>query len=83
MWSPTVEEQIAIATVLSDLDAEIAALETRFAKARLHQAGHDAGTADRADSAGLNGSAAILAASSVLLTFIGNPINYPGQNKTS
>ncbi|NMG16920.1 restriction endonuclease subunit S [Aromatoleum bremense] len=31
---PTVEEQTAIATVLSDMDAEIAALETKLAKAR-------------------------------------------------
>ncbi|HRP94995.1 MAG TPA: hypothetical protein PL143_01980 [Rhodocyclaceae bacterium] len=31
---PRVEEQTAIATVLSDMDAEIAALEARLAKAR-------------------------------------------------
>ncbi|MBM4182004.1 MAG: restriction endonuclease subunit S [Betaproteobacteria bacterium] len=32
---PSSEEQTAIATVLADLDAEIAALEARLAKARL------------------------------------------------
>lgn len=31
---PSLEEQTAIATVISDMDAEIAALETRLAKAR-------------------------------------------------
>lgn len=31
---PTVDEQSAIATVLSDVDAEIAALEAKLAKAR-------------------------------------------------
>ncbi len=31
---PTIEEQTAIATVLSDMDTEIAALETRLAKTR-------------------------------------------------
>ena len=31
---PTVEEQITIATILSDMDAEIVALETKLAKAR-------------------------------------------------
>lgn len=31
---PTAEEQIAIAAILSDMDAEIAALETKLAKAR-------------------------------------------------
>ena len=31
---PTAEEQTAIATILSDMDAEIAALETKLAKAR-------------------------------------------------
>ena len=31
---PPVEEQSAIATLLSDMDAEIAALEARLAKAR-------------------------------------------------
>jgi type I restriction enzyme S subunit len=36
---PTVAEQEAIATVLSDLDAEIAALEARLAKARLLKQG--------------------------------------------
>jgi type I restriction enzyme, S subunit len=36
---PTVPEQTAIATVLSDLDAEIAALEARLAKARLLKQG--------------------------------------------
>jgi type I restriction enzyme, S subunit len=36
---PTLAEQTAIATVLSDLDAEIAALEARIAKARLVKQG--------------------------------------------
>ena len=31
---PTVEEQTAIAEILSDMDAEIAALEAKLAKAR-------------------------------------------------
>ena len=31
---PLIEEQTAIAAVLSDMDAEIAALETKLAKAR-------------------------------------------------
>jgi type I restriction enzyme S subunit len=31
---PTVEEQTAIATILSDMDAEIAALEEKLAKAK-------------------------------------------------
>ncbi len=31
---PSVEEQTAIATVLSDMDTELAALESRLAKAR-------------------------------------------------
>jgi type I restriction enzyme S subunit len=31
---PTIDEQIAIATLLSDMDAEITALEAKFAKAR-------------------------------------------------
>jgi len=31
---PTVEEQAAIANTLSDMDAEIAAYETKFVKAR-------------------------------------------------
>jgi type I restriction enzyme S subunit len=31
---PTKEEQTAIATILSDMDAEITALETKLAKAR-------------------------------------------------
>ena len=31
---PTISEQIAIATILSDMDAEIAALETKLSKAR-------------------------------------------------
>ena len=35
----TIEEQAAIATVLSDLDAEFAALETKLAKARLLKQG--------------------------------------------
>ena len=53
---PTLPEQTAIATILSDMDAEIAALETKLAKARQSQAGHDAGTADRKDSAGMKES---------------------------
>lgn len=36
---PTVSEQTAIATILSDMDAEIAALETRLAKTRLLKQG--------------------------------------------
>ncbi|CAL1241934.1 protein of unknown function (plasmid) [Candidatus Methylocalor cossyra] len=32
------EEQTAIATILSDMDAEIAALETKLAKARQNKA---------------------------------------------
>lgn len=36
---PSIEEQTAIATVLSDLDAEIAALEARLAKAHLLKQG--------------------------------------------
>jgi type I restriction enzyme S subunit len=32
--SPTIEEQSAIATILSDMDAEIGTLETKLAKAR-------------------------------------------------
>ena len=36
---PTQAEQIAIATVLSDMDAEIAALEAKQAKARLIKQG--------------------------------------------
>ena len=47
----TEAEQTAIAAILSDMDAEIAALEAKLAKARQHQAGHDAGTAHREDSA--------------------------------
>ncbi len=31
---PSIPEQIAIATILSDMDAEIAALEAKLAKAR-------------------------------------------------
>jgi type I restriction enzyme S subunit len=34
IWPPTKTEQTAIATILSDMDAEIAALETRLAKTR-------------------------------------------------
>jgi len=34
LWAPSLEEQRAIASVLSDMDAEIAALETKLAKAR-------------------------------------------------
>ena len=34
LWCPPHPEQIAIATILSDMDAEIAALETKMAKAR-------------------------------------------------
>ncbi len=36
---PTMTEQTAIATILSDMDAEIAALETKLAKARQLKAG--------------------------------------------
>jgi Restriction endonuclease S subunits len=51
---PTTQaEQTAIATVLSDLDAEIAALEARIAQGAVGQAGHDAGTADRPYPAGV------------------------------
>lgn len=39
IFCPPSEEQTAIATVLSDLDAEIAALEARLAKARLLKQG--------------------------------------------
>ena len=44
--SPQLSEQTAIATFLSDIDAEIAALEAKLAKATPRQAGHDAGAAD-------------------------------------
>ena len=37
--APLVEEQTAIATILSDMDAEIAALESRLSKARLLKQG--------------------------------------------
>ena len=47
---PTIDEQTAIATILSDMDVEIAALEAKLVKARQTQAGHDAGTAYREDS---------------------------------
>ena len=42
---PSIPEQSAIDTILSDMDAEIAALEARLVKAPRPQAGHDAGTA--------------------------------------
>ena len=35
----TLEQQTSIATILSDMDAEIAALETKLAKSRPHQPG--------------------------------------------
>ena len=40
---PSLSEQRAIATVLSDMDAEVEALEARREKTRQDQAGHDAG----------------------------------------
>ena len=36
---PSLEEQAAIATILSDMDAEIAALEAKLSKARLIKQG--------------------------------------------
>jgi type I restriction enzyme S subunit len=36
---PTIKEQTAIAAILSDMDAEIAALEAKLAKARLLKQG--------------------------------------------
>jgi len=50
---PTLAEQTGIAQILSDMDAEIAALESKLAKARQIQGGHDAGIADREDTAGM------------------------------
>ena len=47
-------EQQAIATVLSDMDAEIAALEQKRDKTRMLEAGDDAGTADREDEVGMS-----------------------------
>ena len=41
--TPKSDEQRAIAIVLSDMDAEIAALEQRRDKTDRHQTGHDAG----------------------------------------
>ena len=51
---PTLAEQTAIATVLSDMDAEIAALEARRDKTRAAQAGDDAGAAHREDAPGMS-----------------------------
>jgi len=51
--APTLPEQTAIATVLSDMDAEIAALEAAATRP-LAQAGHDAGVVDREDSLGMS-----------------------------
>ena len=50
---PPEEERNAIAAVLSDMDAELEALEQRLAKTR-PQAGHDAGTIDRKDAPGMS-----------------------------
>ena len=47
---PTLPEQSAIATILSDMDAEIAALEAKHSQGPPTQAGHDAGTTHREDS---------------------------------
>ena len=52
--APNVEEQAAIANILSDMDAEIAALEQRRDKDPRHQAGHDAGTFDREGTPGMS-----------------------------
>ena len=43
-------EQTAIAEVLTDMDAELAALEQRRTKTRALKQAHDAGTADREDA---------------------------------
>ena len=51
---PNVAEQTAIAEVLSDMDAEIAALEQRPRQDPRAQAGHDAGIADREDEVGVS-----------------------------
>jgi hypothetical protein len=48
-------EQTTIATTLSDIDAQITALQARLAKARQLKQGHGAGAADRAHPAGLTG----------------------------
>ena len=50
MSSETIAEQTAIATILSDMDAEIAALEVKLVQDPPTQAGHDAGTTYREDS---------------------------------
>jgi hypothetical protein len=50
--SPDPNGQVTIATILSDMEAEIDALEQRLGKTRA-QTGDDAGTAHRADKAGL------------------------------
>jgi len=44
---PTEDEQAAIAAVLSDMDAELTALEARRDKTRAPQAGDDAGATNR------------------------------------
>lgn len=49
-----VAEQTAIATIFSDMDAELAVLKSRLAKTRQIQAGHDAGAADRQDVIAIN-----------------------------
>ena len=50
-FPPTRTEQTAIAAVLSDMDAELSALEARRDKTPRPQAGHDAGVAHRQDAA--------------------------------
>ncbi|MEA3187144.1 MAG: type restriction enzyme subunit [Chthoniobacter sp.] len=55
---PTPAEQTAIARVLSDMDAELAALEQRRDKTRA-LTGHDAGIADRQDEVGMNSPTAV------------------------
>ena len=51
---PTLAEQTAIAEVLSDMDAELAALGAAPRQDPRPQAGHDAGIADREDAPGMS-----------------------------
>ncbi len=52
---PPLPEQSAIAAVLSDMDAELAALETRCEKTHALKQGMMQGVADRKDTAGMSG----------------------------
>ncbi len=50
---PRIEEQTAIATVLSDMDEDIAAVKAKLGQSPAVETGHDAGTAHRAHPTGM------------------------------